>query len=86
MFRSERRREVVHRLPRGVDRPLQVEVRLVREHALARAVDRDDCERRVTGEGSSSTVKASRTFPETPRRMLAYASTRVATPRIHRER
>ena len=45
---SQRRDEVVQRLPCGVDRPRQLQIGLVRDHPLARPVNRQQRERRIT--------------------------------------
>ena len=47
---AQRRREVVERLPGRVDRPLQLQIGLVRHHALARAMDGQQREGRVDRE------------------------------------
>jgi hypothetical protein len=63
---AERGREVVEGLPRRVDGALEIEVRLVGEHALTRLVDREHGERRVTREGDEEHREREQDFPRNP--------------------
>jgi hypothetical protein len=60
---AQGRREVIQRLPGRVDGALEVEVGLVRQDALPRAVHREDGERRVTGERQQQHREGEQNFP-----------------------